>query len=89
LAVFLLAAQVAQQCPVTPEKSALTFSTESISFLNPGFSELRPLILFDLQATARGGFQNPAKGRNVGCPVSLLFLHDDEMRGQPISLHDG
>jgi hypothetical protein len=32
LAVFLLAAQVAQQCLVTPEKSALTFSTESSDF---------------------------------------------------------
>jgi hypothetical protein len=32
LAVFLLAAQVAQQCLVTPEKSALTFSTESVVF---------------------------------------------------------
>jgi hypothetical protein len=30
--VFLLAAQVAQQCLVTPEKSALTFSTESHVF---------------------------------------------------------
>jgi hypothetical protein len=32
LAVFLLAAQVAQQCLVTPEKSVLTFSTESLVF---------------------------------------------------------
>ena len=32
---FLLAAQVAQQCLVTPEKSALTFSTESQCAANP------------------------------------------------------
>src|SRR5215472_3805135 len=34
LAAFLLAAQVAQQCLVNPEKSALTFSTESDVFLH-------------------------------------------------------
>jgi len=32
LAAFLLAAQVAQQCLVTPEKSLLNFSTESTVF---------------------------------------------------------
>jgi len=30
LVAFLLAVQVAQQCLVNPEKSALTFSTESL-----------------------------------------------------------
>jgi hypothetical protein len=39
--------------------------------LNSGLSELRRLILFDLQATARGVFGTRRK-RNGTCPVSAL-----------------
>jgi hypothetical protein len=51
LAVFLLAAQVAQQCLVTPEKSALTFSTESSDFATGNIPER--------DSTADGGNDEP------------------------------
>jgi hypothetical protein len=31
-------------------------------FPNPGLNALRLLILFDIQAAARGGFRNPGEG---------------------------
>ena len=52
-------------------------------FSNPGMSELRPLILLNLQATMRGGFRNPANRNgshnNVGSSdPSRLSLFNEQ-----------
>src|SRR5215472_3587748 len=56
LAAFLLAAQVAQQCLVTPEKSVLTFSTESSVFRTRQAASLTTCISNGARFAIRKGF---------------------------------
>jgi hypothetical protein len=72
LAVFLLAAQVAQQCLVTPEKSVLTFSTESYVFGQaPPF--VMTGIIGAIQAVGLASWRYPEPLEGPVIPVSNLY----------------
>ena len=53
---------------------------QKICFLNPSRSELRPLILFNLQSTICKGFRNPPKGRKFVLPVEVLEFSDKQKK---------
>ena len=65
-------------------------STKQMCFRNPLTGVLRPLILFDLQATARGGFRNPlayCSDTEGGTPFDRLFVSQGDHRDAQFSVH--
>jgi hypothetical protein len=72
LAAFLLAASVAQQRLVNPEKSALTFSTESVLFETRPRALLGKRIRNDFEGT--GNEDSGQAGLLGRCPVGVFLL---------------
>jgi hypothetical protein len=70
------------------EQNGMGSASETTCFPNPGFSELRRLILFALQATARGGFRNPqeTEWHLSGLRVNQALRATDSATCEAISL---